>query len=79
MWTLHLLGDPVPMQPGRDGLERGVSAGQLPALLLPAVQTPTGEFHSVLLSLRIQAIPVIHQLGIMGSIPGNLLAAPAQG
>lgn len=43
MWALHCLGNTVQVQPGCDGLERGVSGGQLHALVLPLVQAKAGE------------------------------------
>lgn len=44
MWSLHCVGDSVQVQPGCDDLERGISGGQLHALVLPPVQAQAGEF-----------------------------------
>lgn len=43
MWSPHRVGNSVQVQPGRDGLECGISGGQLHALVLPRVQAQAGE------------------------------------
>lgn len=44
MRSVHRVGGAVPVQPGRDGVERCVFGGQLHASVFPALQTPSGEW-----------------------------------
>lgn len=43
MWSLHRLGNPVQMQPGRYALEHGLLNRQLHALILSPVQAQASE------------------------------------